>query len=130
MRYEPAGFERPWGIQSGERRRPIFLMNLPDLPEQDARLRDLLRQSHPAPGLRPGFRGGVWRRLETSGEEESIGAWVASTWRALLTPRWAFATLVLAMFGGTYLGTSGAENTSRLRAQERYVSSVVPWQQR
>ena len=105
-------------------------MNLSDFPEQDARLRDLLRQSHPAPGLHPGFKGGVWRRLETSGEEESLGAWIASTWRVLLTHRWAFATLVLAMFGGTYLGTSGAANASQLRAQERYVSSVAPWQQR
>ncbi len=105
-------------------------MNLSNLPEQDARLRDLLRHSHPAPGLHPEFKGEVWRRLETSGEEESLGAWIASTWQALLTPRWAFATLVLAMLGGTYLGTSGAANTSRLRAQERYVSSVAPWQQR
>jgi hypothetical protein len=103
-------------------------MNTHELPDQDPELRRLLRESDAAPGLRPGFRAAVWRRIE---DGDASPVWSpAALWRLLTGPRWALATLALAMLVGAVLGSQSATDASRHHAQERYVSVIAPWQQR
>jgi hypothetical protein len=100
------------------------------LPEpDDARLRDLLRASHPAPDLPPGFQNAVWRRLERAekpGETESVAEWLdrAAAW--LLRPRLALVGVAAMLLVGISIGVLQGTSLANDIARQQYLAAVSP----
>jgi hypothetical protein len=95
----------------------------------DARLRELLRESRPEPELPPGFQNAVWRRIERA--EKPAPAQPAADWLDALAdwflrPRRAFAMAAVMLFLGLSLGIVRGANSANDLARGRYLDSVSP----
>lgn len=102
-------------------------MNQDFSENNDLRLRELLRESYPAPPLRFGFREGVWRRIElTEISRETPMGWLdrAAAW--ILRPRLALAGGIILLVIGSSLGLRDGLASTRQSMQERYLSAVSP----
>jgi hypothetical protein len=102
-------------------------MNEENVNPEDPRLSALLRQSRSKPSLPPRFQEGVWRRIEdsetspaaTPGRLDFLAAWI-------LRPRFAVATAVVLILGGTLIGVDQGRQAAHQDAQSRYVATVAP----
>jgi hypothetical protein len=102
-------------------------MNEENFNPDDAKLSTLLRQSRSAHSLPPRFQESVWRRIEENeapvaarrGWFEELAAWA-------LRPRFALATAVVLVLGGSLFGVREGQQAARRDAQNRYVQSVAP----
>jgi hypothetical protein len=102
-------------------------MNEENFNHSDAKLSALLRQSRSAHSLPPRFQESVWRRIEENeapvaarrGWLEALAAWA-------LRPRFALATAVILVLGGSLFGAREGQQAARRDAQTRYVASVAP----
>jgi hypothetical protein len=96
---------------------------------EDGKLRALLRESHPAPELPPGFQNAVWRSIERAeGPAPTLSAadWLDALAYWFLRPRQAFALTAAMLVLGLSLGIAqGASHVNDL-VKERYLDSVSP----
>jgi len=95
----------------------------------DAKLRDLLRQSRPAPPLPPRFEDSVWRRIDRSeapaGKPETV-AWLDRLLERLLRPRPALSGIAVLLLLSSVAGVLSGSETAKRSAQERYLAAVAP----
>ena len=103
-------------------------MNEENLHPGDAKLRDLLRSSRPAPSLPPRFQERVWRRIERPEVESVAGTlnWLDVLFARLLRPRFALAAAVALVLAGSLLGAQQGAQAARQHAQARYLAAVDP----
>ena len=103
-------------------------MNEENFNPGDAKLRDLLRSSRPAPSLPPRFHEGVWRRIERPEAERFTGTltWLDVVLGRLLRPRFALAVAVVLVLAGSLLGAREGALAARQHAQARYLAAVNP----
>jgi hypothetical protein len=103
-------------------------MNEINLNPEDAKLRDLLRQSRVAPALPPRFQEGVWRRIESA--EAARGAarrnWLDSFVQWVLRPKPALVGMAVLMLTGSLIGVHEGAQNARHDAQARSLAVVAP----
>ena len=103
-------------------------MNETNFNSEDAKLRDLLRQSRVAPALPPRFQEGVWRRIESA--EAAKGAdrsnWLDALVQWILRPKLVLVGMAVLMLAGGLMGVREGLQSARHDAQARYVASVAP----
>jgi hypothetical protein len=94
----------------------------------DAKLNALLRESRPSPDLPPGFQNTVWRRIERAenSAKTSASTWIERLAGLIVRPRWAFASLGVALLLGAAIGIAQGSHLSKQAAQERYIAAVSP----
>ena len=92
----------------------------------DARLGGLLRAARLAPGLPPGFRNLVWRRIETAEARASQPTWVEAVLAWLLRPRLAIATALVLVIAGAAVGAAQGTRSADELSKILYVNSVSP----
>ena len=102
-------------------------MNHESKTPEDARLGALAREGRLSPGLPPGFQNAVWWRIEQT-ETAPKPHWLDALAGWLFQPRFAAASLAVAMLLGIASGVSTNAHVERLNAQARYVASVDPFQ--
>lgn len=104
-------------------------MNPNPPPNDDPRLRNLLREARPASAAPPGFQDAVWRRIERR-QAAATDSWLERLMSLVLRPQWAAAGLAVVMLAGALLGVRQASAPGHASAQARYVASVNPFQPR
>jgi hypothetical protein len=95
----------------------------------DAKLRALLRESHPVPDLPPGFENAVWRRIErveTLTMSRPAADWLNRLAQWFLRPGRAFATAAVMLVLGISLGIVEGATQGKDLAKSRYLDSVSP----
>ena len=100
-------------------------MKTPDQEPSDGKLRSLLRDTRPAPGLPPRFQENVWRRIENNERPAQTTGWLESLAALLLKPRFAMASACALVLAGAMLGALNGTAHVRESAQDRYVTSVA-----
>lgn len=101
-------------------------MNQENLNPDDARLGSLLRASRPSPSLPPHFQENVWRRIEEAAAPVKPESWLDGLAVLVLRPRFAFATVVVLVLAGAFLGTYNGTQAARQDAQAQYLAAVAP----
>jgi hypothetical protein len=105
----------------------LFDMNRIENNPEDLRLRELLHEAHPAPELPPRFQEGVWRRIEhNDAPAESRAGWLETLAALVLRPRWAMATVAVAVLAGVLSGMVQGQRLADRETRDRYVASVSP----
>ena len=105
-------------------------MNSSTPDDNEARLRDLLREAHPAPLLPPRFQEGVWRRLaqiEAKSGTTTTTGWFEQFVAGLLRPAYASIGVASMMLLGTWLGVRNGKQQSYQTEQTRYLAAVSPF---
>jgi hypothetical protein len=97
-----------------------------DTNPNDAKLGALLRESRPAPSLRPHFQQGVWRRIEDAEAPASAPGWLEALASFILKPRFAFGFALVLIAAGSLFGVLQGQRNLHDSAQARYLASVAP----
>ena len=104
-------------------------MKIENPEPSDGRLRELLRETCPAPPLSPRFQEGVWRRIEKSTAQSQITppvSWLDGFVERLLRPRFALAVITALVLVSGLAGVLSGTETARQAAEARYFSAVAP----
>jgi hypothetical protein len=105
-------------------------MNETPLTNEDRELRELLRQSRPAPPLPRGFEDAVWRRIAAQDRLASgrgFLAWLDGLAEWVLRPRLVLVGITALVMAGAFWGTVDGLSTAKLNARTRYLSAVAPF---
>ncbi len=97
----------------------------------DANLRVLLQQAHPATALPPRFQEDVWRRLDRAQPPRAATAprpWLEWIFPGVRHPAYAAVGAGLLMLAGTVWGTEAGTDQLRRAEQVRYLAAVSPFQ--
>jgi hypothetical protein len=114
-------------LRAADKNPPSFWpMKKDNLHSDDPRFNALLRQGRVSPPLPPGFRQGVWRRIEDSEAAPKPESWLDALAAMILRPRLAFATAAALLLAGVLLGTHEGSQAARQDAQARYLAAVAP----
>jgi len=104
-------------------------MNKQNLDPDEAKFGALLRESRVSPPLPPRFQKNVWRRIETSVENDvpvADGNWMDVLAGWVLRPRLAFAVAAVFVLAGVGLGWTKGMQLAQHEAHERYLAAVAP----
>ena len=97
----------------------------------DAKLRVLLQQAHPAPTLPPRFQEDVWRRLDQAQRPRAATAprpWLEWIFPGIRHPAYAAVGAGLVILAGAVWGTEAGTDQRHRADQVRYLAAVSPFQ--
>jgi len=96
--------------------------------DDPGQLRGLLLAGRPTSELPPGFRNGVWRRVEHAAAEAGslTGPWLWHLLEFLWRPRQALVAASVMLALGGVLGAVAEHRHADSQAQARYLALVAP----
>lgn len=99
-------------------------------PENDPKLQSLLAEAKPDVSIPPGFREGVWRRVDRQVAVRRRHQWLERTLDWMATPLHAMAGATALVVLGVSIGLLQGTHLAHDLARDRYVSAVSPAQTR